>query len=79
MIKSNYKAAIYTVEIEVSKPPADVFNDLLNLKKWWPENFEGEDIKPECTEFPPNRLNSFVSFCSGKIEKGPSNLRFTSP
>lgn len=45
MTKPNYKTANYTVEIEVSKSPNDVFNNLINLKKWWPEDFEGEDIK----------------------------------
>ena len=44
MTNPNYKAAIYTVEIEVSKSPNDVFNNLINLKKWWPEDFEGEYI-----------------------------------
>ena len=45
MTKPNYKAANYTVEIELLKSPNDVFNNLIILKKWWPEDFEGEDIK----------------------------------
>lgn len=45
MTKPNYESANYTVEIEVSKSPNDVFNNLINLKKWWPEDFEGEDVK----------------------------------
>jgi hypothetical protein len=45
MTTPNYKTANYTVEIEVSKSPDDVFNHLINLKKWWPEDFKGEDIK----------------------------------
>jgi hypothetical protein len=45
MIKQNYKAANYTVEIEVPGSPNDVFGKLIKLKKWWPEDFEGEDIQ----------------------------------
>ncbi len=36
----------YTVAIEVAKSPDDVFNHVINLSKWWPEDFEGKDIKP---------------------------------
>jgi hypothetical protein len=46
----NYKAANYTVEIEVAKSPNDVFNHIINLSKWWPEEFEGESVKLN-TEF----------------------------
>jgi len=45
MKKADYKSAIHSVEIELAKSPSDVFNHLINLKKWWPEDFEGEDIK----------------------------------
>ena len=45
MTKPNYKAANYAVDIEVSKTPNEVFSNLVNLKKWWPEDFVGEDIK----------------------------------
>lgn len=45
MAALHYAAANYTVEIQVSKSPNDVFNSLINLKKWWPEDFDGEDIK----------------------------------
>ena len=44
MTNKNYKAANYTVEIEVAKSPDDVFNHVINLSKWWPEEFEGDDI-----------------------------------
>ena len=44
MTKQKYKAANYTVEIEVTKSPNDVFNHVINLSKWWPEEFEGESI-----------------------------------
>ena len=47
--------AIYTVEIELAKIPSDIFNHVIDLKKWWPENFEGEDIK----------LNSEFEFQTG--------------
>jgi hypothetical protein len=47
---NNYKAANYTVEIEVAKSPGNVFNHIINLSKWWPEEFEGESIKLN-TEF----------------------------
>jgi hypothetical protein len=50
MANKNYKAANYTVEIEVAKSPDDVFNHVINLSKWWPEEFEGENIKLN-TEF----------------------------
>ena len=55
MEKKNYKPANYSVEIEIAKSPEDVFNHLINLKKWWPEDFEGEDIK----------LNSEFVFTTG--------------
>jgi methyltransferase-like protein len=45
MIGKNYKKAKYSVEIELAKTPNDVFNHLINLSKWWPEDFEGESIK----------------------------------
>jgi hypothetical protein len=50
MTNENYKAANYTVEIEVAKSPNEVFNHIINLSKWWPEEFEGESIKLN-TEF----------------------------
>ena len=40
----------YTVAIEVVKSPRDVFNHLIELSKWWPEDFVGEQIKLN-TEF----------------------------
>lgn len=50
MTNINYKAAKYIVEIEIEKSPNDVFNHVIDLSKWWPEEFEGEDIKIN-TEF----------------------------
>jgi uncharacterized protein YndB with AHSA1/START domain len=46
MENNKYRPANCTVEMEIAKSPDDVFNHLINLKKWWPEDFEGEDIKP---------------------------------
>ena len=39
------KKTNYSVVIEVEKSPDDVFNHVINLSQWWPEEFEGEDIK----------------------------------
>ena len=50
MANENYKAANYTVEIEIAKSPGDVFEHVIDLSKWWPEEFEGERIKLN-TEF----------------------------
>jgi hypothetical protein len=50
MANKNYKAANYTIEIEVAKSPGDVFNQVIDLSKWWPEEFEGENIRLN-TEF----------------------------
>ena len=50
MANKNYKPANYTVEIEVARSLNDVFNHVINLSKWWPEEFEGESIKLN-TEF----------------------------
>jgi len=43
--KHNYKDATYTVAIEVSKSPTDVFNFITNLSQWWVEEFKGEKLK----------------------------------
>jgi hypothetical protein len=41
----DYIATNYSVEIELTKSPNDVFSHLINLKAWWPENFEGKNTK----------------------------------
>lgn len=46
MIKDAYQKTIYTVNIEVAKPAEDVFAHVLDLSKWWPEEFVGEPIQP---------------------------------
>jgi hypothetical protein len=45
MTDQNYKPAKYSVEIELAKSPDDVFDHLIDLSKWWPEEFEGGPIK----------------------------------
>lgn len=43
MTNNNYARAIYSVAIGVTKPPADVFNHLVNdVAKFWPEDLEGD-------------------------------------
>lgn len=43
---NNYTKAQYAVAIELTKPSDDVFNHLIDLSKWWPEQFAGENLKP---------------------------------
>lgn len=50
MRNKNYTKANYSVAIEVAKPQNDVFNHIIDLSKWWPEDFEGENINLN-TEF----------------------------
>lgn len=45
MTVKKYKPAKYSVEIELAKSPDDVFDHLIDLSKWWPEEFEGESIE----------------------------------
>ena len=45
MKSHTYANTKYTVAIEVAKSPKDVFDHLVDLSKWWPEEFEGESIK----------------------------------
>jgi hypothetical protein len=45
-----YAKANYPVEIELARSPEDVFNFVIELSKWWPEEFIGEKIGPG-TEF----------------------------
>src|SRR6516164_4962941 len=40
----------YTTAIEVSKSQGDVFDHLIQLSKWWPEEYVGEKIRLN-TEF----------------------------
>ena len=67
-MQSNCKAANYTVEIEVSASPDEVFSHLIDLKKWWPEDFEGEDVRLDSkfvfttgnSHYSKNRVVEFV-------------------
>ena len=45
MIDKNYTVTTYSVSIEVAKSPNEVFRYLVDLPKWWPEEFIGENIK----------------------------------
>ena len=44
MINKNYSATTYSVAIKVAKSSNEVFNLLIDLTKWWPEEFIGENI-----------------------------------
>jgi hypothetical protein len=44
------KNHIYTTSIEVPFSPNYVFNHVIALSKWWPEEYIGESIEPD-TEF----------------------------
>jgi len=45
MINKKYKTVTYSVAVKLPKSQQEVFNHLIDIKKWWPEDFEGEDIK----------------------------------
>jgi hypothetical protein len=45
METQKYITANYTVAIDLEKSPDYVFNHLIDLKNWWPEDFAGENIK----------------------------------
>jgi len=40
----------YSVEIELAKSPGEVFDHIISLSKWWPEDFDGDIINLN-TEF----------------------------
>jgi hypothetical protein len=42
-----YSTISYSVAIEVAKSSVEVFNDLVDLRRWWPEEFIGENIKQD--------------------------------
>jgi hypothetical protein len=44
MTNKKYKPVIYSVAIELPGSQSDVFNHVIDLKKWWPEDFKGDDI-----------------------------------
>jgi hypothetical protein len=59
-----YTTAVHSVSIELAKSPGDVFNHLVNLKKWWPEDFEGENLQ----------LNSEFIFTTGDAHYSKSKV-----
>ncbi|HVS97960.1 MAG TPA: hypothetical protein VHE54_15805 [Puia sp.] len=42
----NTTNAVHKVEMEFSKPPAHVFQHVIDLSRWWPEEVEGECSGP---------------------------------
>lgn len=45
MKSPNINKAIYSVEIELSKSIEEVFKHLIDLSKWWPEEFVGKELQ----------------------------------
>ncbi len=45
MTYKKYITTTYSTKIEVSQSLEEVFNLLIDLPKWWPEEFIGENIK----------------------------------
>ena len=41
----NYTTAKYTTTVEVPRSSKEVFDYIIELSKWWPEDFEGETIQ----------------------------------
>jgi hypothetical protein len=68
MINQNCIPANYTVSIEVAKTPTYVFDHLVQLSKWWPEEFVGTPIalnsefilKTRDEHFSKNKVIEFV-------------------
>ncbi len=66
--ENNYKTTTYTVAIEVAKPSNVVFNHIIELSKWWAEEFVGEELKLNSefilkvgdTHFSKNKVIEFV-------------------
>src|SRR6516164_3183626 len=71
MKKLNYTNEIYSTEILLSKSPLEVFNHMIDLSKWWPEEFVGESIKSGAEFFLKtgdghHSKNKVVEFIPGK-------------
>jgi uncharacterized protein YndB with AHSA1/START domain len=45
MKRPNYANAIYSVEIDLFKSTEEVFKHLIDLWKWWPEEFVGKELQ----------------------------------
>src|ERR1700759_5510166 len=57
---SNMQNVTYTVSMALAKSPHDVFNHLIELSKWWPEDYEGTDMQLN-SEFVLKRGDSHYS------------------
>lgn len=44
MKKNDYTKAHYSVSVVLTKPIGYVFDHLIDLSQWWPEDFSGENI-----------------------------------
>lgn len=47
MVILNYIKTKHSVEIEFSKSSASVFSHVIDLARWWPEEFIGDSLGPE--------------------------------
>jgi hypothetical protein len=62
------RPATYTVSLELGKSPHEVFSHLIDLSKWWPEDFEGESLKQNSefvlktgdTHYSKNKVIEFI-------------------
>ena len=45
MTNKNYKTVKYSVEIQLERSAKVVFDHLIDLSKWWPEDFEGSAVQ----------------------------------
>jgi len=77
MKSDNYQKTKYSVGFEVARPASDVFKHVLDLSKWWPEEFVGEGFQPgsefvfrigdshysknKVTEFIPNKKVAWIT------------------
>jgi hypothetical protein len=68
MTNKRYRTANCTIEIELAKSPHEVFDQVIDVAKWWPEEFEGDSIKPDSefifrsggTHYSKNKVVEFV-------------------
>ncbi len=45
MTNKKYTTTTYSVSIDVAKTPDEVFSQMTDLAKWWPEEIEGDSLK----------------------------------
>jgi len=68
MKEHNYTKAHYSVSVMLTKPIGYVFDHIIDLSQWWPEDFSGEKIKLDSefvlssgdTHFSKNKVIEFV-------------------